>query len=33
MGNLDLPPKYYGDTVDNANLMSAELKARGGFPQ
>lgn len=33
MGNLDLPPKYYSDTVDNANLMSAELKARGGFPQ
>jgi hypothetical protein len=25
LGNLDVPPKYYVDTVDNANLMASEL--------
>ena len=33
MGNLDVPPKYYIDTVDNANLMASELNQRGGLPQ
>ena len=33
MGNLDVPPKYYPDTVENANLMTAGLNARGGLPQ
>ena len=33
LGNLDLPPKYYADTVENANLMASELAIRGGFPQ
>ena len=33
MGNLDVPPKYYIDTVDNANHMASGLQARGGFPQ
>ena len=25
MGNLDVPPKYYPDTVDEANHMAAQL--------
>ena len=33
LGNLELPPKYYPDTVDNANLMASELTQRGGLPQ
>ena len=33
MGNLDVPPKYYVDTVDNANHLASGLQARGGFPQ
>ena len=33
LGNLDIPPKYYSDTVDNANLMASELTQRGGLPQ
>ena len=33
LGNLNVPPHYYPDTVDNANLMGAELIARGGLPQ
>ena len=33
MGNLDVPPKYYIDTVDNANHMASGLQARGGLPQ
>ena len=33
LGNLDIPPKYYPDTVDNANLMASELTQRGGLPQ
>ena len=33
LGNLDVPPKYYPDTVDNANLMASELVQRGGLPQ
>ena len=33
LGTLDVPPAYFRDTVDNANLMAAELQARGGFPQ
>ena len=33
MGNLDIPPHYYSDTVDNANLMASHLVARGGLPQ
>ena len=32
MGNLDVPPKYYADTVDNANHMASGLQARGGLP-
>ena len=32
LGNTDLP-KYYKDTVDNANHMAMGLAARGGFPQ
>ena len=33
LGNLDLPPKYHADTVENANLMASELAIHGGFPQ
>ena len=33
LGNLDVPPKYYPDTVDNANLMASQLANRGGLPQ
>ena len=33
LGNLDIPPKYYKDTVDNANLIGSELVQRGGLPQ
>ena len=33
MGNLDLPPVYYKDTVAGANDLANALKARGGFPQ
>lgn len=33
LGNLDIPPKYYPDTIDNANLMASELTQRGGLPQ
>ena len=33
LGNLDVPPKYHLDTVENANLMASELDYRGGFPQ
>jgi len=33
LGNLDVPPKYYPDTVDGANHMAHALEARGGFPQ
>jgi hypothetical protein len=33
MGNLDVPPKYYIDTVDNANHMASGLQARGGLPK
>lgn len=33
MGNLDIPPTYYKDTVDAANHMAQALIARGGFPQ
>ena len=33
LGNLDVPPKYYPDTVENANLMASELVQRGGLPQ
>ena len=33
LGNLELPPKYYPDTIDNANLMASELTQRGGLPQ
>jgi hypothetical protein len=32
MGNLDLPPVYYKDTVAGANDLANALKARGGFP-
>jgi len=32
MGNLDIPPTYYKDTVDAANHMDQALIARGGFP-
>ena len=33
IGRLQVPPHYYKDTVDNANLMASELETRGGFPQ
>lgn len=33
IGRLQMPPHYYKDTVDNANLMASELEQRGGFPQ
>ena len=33
LGNIELPPKYYPDTIDNANLMASELTQRGGLPQ
>ena len=33
LGSLEIPPTYYKDTIDNANLMAHELNARGGFPQ
>ena len=33
LGHLDVPPHYFKDTVDNANLMAQELNVRGGFPQ
>lgn len=33
LGNLDLPPKYSLDTVENANQMALHLGVRGGFPQ
>ena len=33
MGKLDVPPIYYPDTVDNANLMASHLVMRGGLPQ
>jgi hypothetical protein len=32
LGTLDVPPAYFRDTVDNANLMAQELNVRGGFP-
>lgn len=33
IGRLQVPPYYYRDTVDNANLMADELEVRGGYPQ
>lgn len=33
MGNLDIPPRYYKSTVDNANHMAQALVVRGGLPQ
>lgn len=33
LGQTDVPPKYYPDTVQNANLMASELTVRGGLPQ
>ena len=33
MGDTTVPPKYFGDTVPNANLMASELAMHGGFPQ
>lgn len=33
LGDLDVPPKYYPDTVKNANLMASQLTVQGGFPQ
>jgi hypothetical protein len=32
MGDTTVPPKYFGDTVPNANLMASELAMHGGFP-
>ena len=32
IGRLKVPPHYYKDTVDNANLMADELEVRGGYP-
>lgn len=33
LGSLAIPPVYYRDTVDNANLMAEQLNVRGGYPQ
>ena len=33
IGRLEVPPQYYADTVDNANLMASQLNVRGGYPQ
>ena len=33
MGNLDVPPTYYKDTIENANHMALALQVRGGLPQ
>jgi len=33
IGRLNMPPHYYRDTVDTANLMADELETRGGYPQ
>lgn len=33
LGSLVIPPVYYRDTVDNANLMAEQLNVRGGYPQ
>ena len=33
IGRLEVPPQYYKDTVENANLMANELEVRGGYPQ
>ena len=33
LGSLAIPPIYYKDTVDNANLMAEQLNVRGGYPQ
>ena len=33
LGSLEIPPRYYKDTVENANHMAKQLDARGGFPQ
>lgn len=33
LGSLAIPPVYYKDTVDNANLMAEQLNVRGGYPQ
>lgn len=33
LGTLDIPPLYYRDTVDNANLMADALEMYGGYPQ
>ena len=32
LGNLDIPPSYHYDTVENANHMATQLNVRGGFP-
>jgi len=33
MGNINLPLRYYPDTVSGANHMAHGLMARGGLPQ
>lgn len=33
LGRIDMPPKYYKDTVAGANGMALQLAKRGGFPQ
>ena len=33
LGTLDIPPRYYKDTVEEANHMAKQLSVRGGFPQ
>ena len=33
IGNLDIPPIYYKDTIDDANHMATLLEMRGGLPQ
>lgn len=33
LGSLAIPPVYYRDTVDNANLMAEQLNVHGGYPQ
>jgi hypothetical protein len=33
IGNIDLPLRYYPDTIMGTNHMAHALQARGGLPQ
>lgn len=33
MGYLDIPPKYFKDTVEGSNHIAKRLRTQGGFPQ